>query len=124
MLAGDAVETPEMALGLVPEVLDPVDVVPVCHKSLRVIAADVMELRDVQHIVTTEAVGVDDAVRLDLVLVDREKRCRLGVWNDHGMDLAAPLQEPEHWNLAACAPSAPALFDPAKIALVDINLAG
>ncbi len=98
MLAGDAVETPEMALGLVPEVFDPVDVVPIFHKSLRVIAADVMELRDVQHIVTTEAVGVDDAV-----LVDREKRCRLGIWNDHGMDLAALLQEPEHWNLAACA---------------------
>ena len=103
MLAGDAVETPEMALGLVPEVFDPVDVVPIFHKSLRVIAADVMELRDVQHILGAEAVGVADTVRLDFALDYREKRCRLGIWNDHGMDLAALLQEPEHWNLAACA---------------------
>jgi len=40
------------------------------------------------------------------------------------MDLAAPLQETEHWNLAALAPPAPALSDLAEIAHVHLDLAG
>ena len=44
MLAGNAVETPEMALGLVPEVLDSVDVVPYPHKCLGAVEADATEL--------------------------------------------------------------------------------
>ena len=59
-----------MALGLVPEVLDSVYVVPVLHKCLGVFDADVVEMRDVQHVVTAEAVAGDDAFRLDLPLVD------------------------------------------------------
>ena len=55
-----------MALGLVPEIIDPVDVVPIFRRSLRVVDADVTELRDVQHIVAVEAIGADDTVRLDL----------------------------------------------------------
>ncbi len=63
-----------MALGLVPEVLDSADVVPVFPKSLGVVDADLMELRDVQHILGAEAVGVVDTVRLDFALDYREKR--------------------------------------------------
>ena len=74
MRTGNAVETPEMALGLFPEVFDSVDVVPVFCKSLVVVDADLMELRDVQHMLGAEAVGVADTVRLDFALDDREKR--------------------------------------------------
>ena len=55
-----------MALSLVPEIIDPVDVVPIFRKGLRVVDADVSELRDVQHIVAAEAIGAGDTVRLDL----------------------------------------------------------
>ena len=75
VLAGDAVEAPEMAFRLVPEILDPVDVVPVICESLGMVDAHMVELRHVENVVSAEAVGIDDTVGLDLLLDDREKRC-------------------------------------------------
>ena len=66
MLAGNAVKTPEIALGLVPEVHDSIDVVPIFHKCLGAVEADVTALRDIQHIVIAEDIGTDVAVRVDL----------------------------------------------------------
>lgn len=59
---GDAVEPSHVALGLVPEVLNPIDVVLSVSKTLRVVYADMVKIRDVKGIITREAVGVDDAV--------------------------------------------------------------
>ena len=59
---GDAVEPSHVALGLVPKVLNPIDVVLPVSKSFRVIDADMVKIRDIQGIVTREAIGVDDAV--------------------------------------------------------------
>ena len=75
VLAWDAIKASQMTLCLVPEVLDPVDVVPVMNKRLGMIDVDMMELRNVEHIMGAKAVSVDDTVRLDLFLDDREKRC-------------------------------------------------
>ena len=72
MLAGNAVKTPEIALGLVPEVHDSIDVVPIFHRRLGAVEADVTALRDIQHIVTAEGIGVDSAIRVDLTLVDQK----------------------------------------------------
>ena len=47
-----------MALGPVPEVLDPVDVIPVIDKGLGMFDAHMMELGHVQDVVSTEAVGM------------------------------------------------------------------
>jgi len=72
MLARNAVKTPEIALGLVPEVHDSIDVVLIFHKCLGAVEADVTALRDIQHIVTAEGIGVDSAIRVDLTLVDQK----------------------------------------------------
>ena len=72
MLAGNAVKTPEIALGLVPEVHDCIDVVPIFHKCLGAVEADATELPDIQHIETAEGIGVDSAIRVDLTLVDQK----------------------------------------------------
>ena len=56
-----------MSLGLVPKVLNAVDMAFLFDECFRMIDADVVELRDIQHIVGSETVGVDNAVRLDAI---------------------------------------------------------
>src|SRR5271156_1857051 len=85
----DAVEAAHMTLGLIPEVLDAVDMVLVIGEQLGVVDAIVLEARYIEHIVGTEGIGVDDAVGDDLVLDDGLQRLAPGVRNDSGIDLAA-----------------------------------
>ena len=98
-----------MTFRLVPEVLDSVDVIGVVGEQFGVVDPNVMELRDIQHVISAEAVGIDDRIRPHFVSNDREKRIRAGIWDDHDMHLAAPLQEPEDGNLARRAASSLAL---------------
>ena len=56
-----------MSLGLVPKVLNAVDMAFLFDECFRMIDADVVELRNIQHIIGSEAVGIDDAVRLDTI---------------------------------------------------------
>ena len=65
-----------MSFGLVPEVLNAVDVIGLISKELRVVNAQMTELRDIQCIIGSEAVSVDDRIRFDFVSNDRKKRCR------------------------------------------------
>ena len=59
-----------MTFRLVPEVLDAVDVVAVLGEELGVIDADVVEVRDIEYVVSHEAVCVDNAVGFDLAFND------------------------------------------------------
>lgn len=122
MLAGDAVVASQMPLGLVPEVLDAINVVEVVREQLGVVDADMVELRDVQHVVGSEAIGVDDRLRPDLFANDRKKRSGRGIWDDDDMHLAAPFQQSEHRHFAPGATSTLALAMAAEIALVNLDL--
>ncbi len=51
VLLGDAVVTSQMPFGLVPEVLDPVDVVGIIGKQFRMVYPHVVELGNVQHVI-------------------------------------------------------------------------
>ena len=71
----NAVVAREVPLRLVQEVLDAVDMVPLECENLRMIDPVVMKFRDVEIIIRAEAVGVDDAVRLD-ALADNPDQCQ------------------------------------------------
>ena len=86
---GDAFETTHMTLGLIPEVLDAVDVVLLIGEQLGVVDAVVLEAGYIEHVVRTEGIGVDDAVGDYLVFDDSLQRLALGVRDDLGIDLAA-----------------------------------
>ena len=60
-----------MPFRLVPEILDTVDVVAVFSEELGVVDADMMKVRNVEHVIGPEAVRVDDAIRLYLAFNDR-----------------------------------------------------
>ena len=51
-----------MSLGLVPKVLDAVYMTFFFDECLRMIDPEVVELRDIQHIVGSVAIGIHDAV--------------------------------------------------------------
>lgn len=72
-----------MPLGLVPEVLNAVDMMPASrHEDLAVVHPPVVKLRDVQHIICREGIGVDDTVWGDLLTNDRQQRSCLGIRNN------------------------------------------
>ena len=122
VLPGDAVVAAQMALGLVPEVLDAVDVVAAVGEPLPVIDASVPKLRDIKDIVGGEAVCVDDRIGLDGPAHDRHEGSACCIGNDQRVDLAAPLQQTEDGYLAACAATALALASASEIALIHLDL--
>ncbi len=81
-----------------------------------------MEVRNVQHVVGTKAVGVDDTVGPDLALNDRQKRFCACVWDRDGIDYATSFEQPKDGNLACCASTSFAFPDTAKIAFINLDL--
>ena len=67
----NTVEFTHMALRLVPEILDTVDMVAVFSEELGVVDADMMKVRNVEHVMGSEAVRVDHAIKLYLAFNDR-----------------------------------------------------
>ena len=66
MRLGTTVKFTHVALGLIPEILNAIDViVPVC-KELRMVDTEVMEVRPIQYIIAAPAVGINDAIRSHL----------------------------------------------------------
>ncbi len=70
VLLFDAVQTAHVMLGLVPEILDSIDVILLIGKELRVIDMAVMEVAHIKSIVGSEGVGIDDAVGFHSFLDD------------------------------------------------------
>ena len=85
--------------------------------------AHVVELRDVEHIVAFEGIGIDHAIKPDLLANDWNKRVRTDICDDCDIDLALPFQQPEHRHLARRTASTLAFPVAAEIALIDLNLA-
>ena len=56
MLLRNTIEFAHMALGLVPEILDPIDVVLLVGKEFRVVDAEMLEIRHIQHVIATPAI--------------------------------------------------------------------
>ncbi len=58
----NTVEFAHVALGLVPKILNPVDVILLVCKEFGMVDPKVMEIRYVQHVVTAPAIRINDAV--------------------------------------------------------------
>ena len=69
------IEFTHMTFRLVPEVLDPVDVIARICKRPGVVDPEVFEVRHIQHIVGLPAVRIDDAIRHHLAFYYRYQ-CR------------------------------------------------
>ena len=77
-----------------------VDMVGISGESDGMIEALVAEAFDVQGVVGDEAIGVDHAVRNDMVADDRHQRGLADVRDHLGIDLATALEDAEDWHFA------------------------
>ena len=66
MRSWDAIETAQMTLDLVPEVLDPVDMVPALCEEFGMVAPYLMEVGNTQYIISLPAVRINNAIRHNL----------------------------------------------------------
>ena len=88
----DAIELTQMTLGLVPEVLDSVDVIFSISKESGVVDSPVVKVAYIKGIVSAEGIRINDAVRLNLLLDDWQERFGFGIRDYGRVYLAAPLQ--------------------------------
>ncbi len=89
VLSRNAVEATQMTLGLVPEVLDSIDVISGFNKALGMIDTVMSELRNIQSVIAQKAIRVDNAIRFDCLPNDRNQGILLGIRNDDDMHLSA-----------------------------------
>ena len=80
-----------MALGLVPEIIDPVDVIVTVGKQLGMVDAKMVEIRYIQYVVAPPTIRIDDTIRDYLTLDDRDESGPRCVGNNLGVDLPTPV---------------------------------
>ncbi len=81
-----------MTLGLVPEVLNAIDVIVAISEKLGIVDPKVLKVQHIQHIIASPAVGVNDAIRDHLALYDRNQRGRHRVWDNLRVNLSATFE--------------------------------
>jgi len=121
---GYAVEPPEVALGLVPKILDPIDVILFVGKEFRVIDSNMMKARNIQGVITLEGIRVDDAIRQDHPFHNGQKRCTFGIGYHDSVNPSTALQEPENRDFTGSTPATFAFPYAAEIAFIDFDLSG
>ena len=118
MLFRNAVEFTQMAFGLSPEVLNPVNVVlPVC-KTGAVIDAQVVKLANILYIGGTVAISINHTVRPYLFPDNRQQGSRLRIGYGNGVNLTVTLQQSEYHHFAGCSATAFAFAAAAKITFI------
>ena len=71
----NTVEFAHVALGLVPKILNPIDVIFLVCKEFGMVDPKVMEIRYVQHVVAAPAIRIYDAIRNDFPFDDWQQSC-------------------------------------------------
>ena len=80
-----------MTLGLVPEILDAVDVILAIGKPFGMVDPVMPESGNIQHVIGGEGVGVDDTVGYNFLLHDGLQGGAFDIADHFGIDLAAAL---------------------------------
>ena len=87
----DAVKFTHVALGLVPEILDTIDVIMLIGKQLEVSDTVMPELGDIQRIVARQRIGIHHTFGDHFFLNDGQQRLGFGVGNNRRIDFATAL---------------------------------
>jgi hypothetical protein len=111
-----------MSLGLVLKAFDPVDVISPLSEELGMLDAHVMKFCDVECTVRPEGVGVNNAVRSDSLLNDREQCFGSCVRRDGRKNLPAPFKQAEYGHFASCSSASFPFSDSTEITLISLDL--
>ncbi len=91
MVSGNAVKSAQMTLGLIPEILNAINVIPAIRKPCFMVNPIVLEVRNIQHITGAESVGVHDAVGHNFLLHNGLQGGAFHIADHPGIYLAATL---------------------------------
>ena len=92
MLFGNTVEFAHVALGLVPEILDTVNVISTLCEDLGVVDAEALKRADVQCVIAPPTVRINDAVWRYFTLDKGNQRLASGVRDDACVNLSTALK--------------------------------
>ena len=121
MAPRNAIELPQMALRLAPEIFNPVYVVHPISKSLAVVDPIMLEFRKVQYIIALVGIRIDDAVWLDLLSDDGNQCLAPAVRYHHHIDLPIAFQQPKYRDFPCCTTSTLAFALTAKVTFICLN---
>ena len=82
----------QMTLGLVPKILDPIDVIFGIHEGFGMVDPVVFEITDIEHIIATSVIRIDDAIGYNFAGHDRHQRLTRRIRNDLCIDSSATLK--------------------------------
>ena len=119
-----AVEFPHVALRLVPDILDAVDVIFAVREQFRMIDTDVMEIGYIEGVVASPGIRVDDAIGQDHAVYDRHQGLGTGVGDHLCVDLTAAFEDAEDGDLAGGAMATLSFSLAAEVTLIDLDLTG
>lgn len=124
MVPWNTVVFSEVTLGLVPEILDAVDMsMLVGHELLEVIDPMVMEAGDIENVVDAEGVGEDDGIRHHLACDDGQNGFLSSIRDHSGIHLAPALEYAEDGDFADSAAATLSLAGATEVRFVDFDLA-
>lgn len=124
MVSRNAIVPSEMAFRLVPEILDAIDMVSVSNEGVRVVDPHVAKLGDVQGVLRSERVRVDDAVRFDSLTEDGNECLRLRIWDHDCINAAPTLQKSKDRNLSSSSSATLSFANTTETAFIDFDFTG
>lgn len=80
-----------------------------------------VELENVPCVAGSEGVRLNDAVRVHLLVDDRQQGPHPGVRNDRGVNLSIPLQQTKHSDFTRSAAPGPSFADATEIVFVSFH---
>ena len=72
MLLGNTIQLKHVTLGLRQRIFDTIDVIGLVCKQFRMVDPEVFEIRYIQHVISSLAVRIDNAVRHNFTHTDGE----------------------------------------------------
>lgn len=119
----NAVETAHMPLGLIPKILDSIDVIGSLGEKLAMVYTTMMKGAYVKSVVSLKGIRIDDTVRGDLLLDNRQQRGAASIGNYGGINPSAPLEQAEDRHLPGCSTTSLAFASSSEIAFVGLYFA-
>ena len=114
VLAWYSIVSPQMPLGLAPEILDAIDMVSSLREIPAVIDALMMEPRDIEPVVGMPGITVNE----------RHRRLVPGIGDHDRMNTARPLQQTKDGDFSGSASAPFAFAMPTETAFIDFDLTG
>jgi hypothetical protein len=121
MLPWDTIKFSHVSFCLIPKVFNTVNVIMFFGKKGAVIDSEMFEFRDVQCIISTPTIGVDNTVRLNLFADYRHERIRFCIKNNLCVDLPSALQKTKNGHLSSSASTPFSFTRSTKITFIQFD---